>query len=59
MPIKNYAINYRYTDVMNNGNIVSSSQLDWGGKSAVATKTLEFSGSGSQTISIDAYELQW
>lgn len=61
MPIKNYATNYLYTNVMNNGNIVGSSQLDWGGKSAVASqsKTLEFSGSGTQSINIDTYELQW
>lgn len=61
MPIKNYATNYLYTNVMNNDFAVDSSQLDWGSKSAVASKskTLELSGSGTQYISIDAYELQW
>ncbi len=61
MPIKNYATNYIYTTVKNNGNTIGSSQSDWGSRSAVATKTktLEFTGSGSVTIDINAYELQW
>lgn len=61
MPIKNYATNYLYTSVISSGGSVGSSDLDWGSTSAVATKskTLEFTGSGTHSISIDAYELQW
>lgn len=61
MPIKNYATNYMYTTLTSNGYSIGSSSLDWGSKSAVATKskTLEFSGSGTHYIDVNAYELQW
>ncbi|WP_225370477.1 hypothetical protein [Methanobrevibacter arboriphilus] len=61
MPIKNYADNYMYTTVSKNGYNMGSSQLSWNSKSAVATKSdnIEFSGSGTYSISISAYELQY
>lgn len=61
MPLKNYADNYLYTTVTQNGNTVGSSDLSWGSSSAVATKSdsIEFSGSGTYYIYISAYELQY
>jgi len=61
MPIKNYADNYMYTTVSNNGYNIGSSQLSWHSKSAVATKSdeIEFSGSGTYQIDVSTYELQY
>ncbi|MGL6299084.1 MAG: hypothetical protein ACRC1M_07955 [Methanobacteriaceae archaeon] len=61
MPIKNYATNSMFTTVSKNGYSVGSSELYWNSTNAVATKskTIEFSGAGTYSISISAYELQY
>lgn len=61
MPIKNYADNFMYTSISRSGYSVGSSQLSWNSKSAVATKsdTLEFSGTGTYSIYVSTYELQY
>jgi hypothetical protein len=61
MPLKNYADNFMYTAVSNNGYTVGSSDLSWNSSNAVATKSdsIEFTGPGTYYIYVSAYELQY
>lgn len=54
-------MNYMFTTINKDGYSVGSSELSWNSTNTVATKskTLEFSGSGTYSVSVSAYELQY